>query len=260
MFPRIKPLHPIILDPAGPCSRAFRATRRALPALKLAVAVCGAASCVPQLRYEEARSSAEVEGEARRRAALELKRAKAEVERLQAELGAREEKLRASDGTLHEVKFEQERISKQRDESASLVEQLRGELSRVGSHLQASVEEKSRLQDQLSQTSGEGNAVVVLRVHADVVFEPESDTLQPRLAPLLGALALSGLRSRWSGTLREVDVDSALTPELGEKRRSTLRAWVAQNALETSLAYEGGAPGTPRLYELLLVPSEPGGR
>jgi hypothetical protein len=256
-----------------------------LPAAKLTAALL-TGGCVSELQYEEARSAAEVEGEARRRAALELDKARADVQRLQDELRARDEALKASDGTLHEVKFEQDRVAKQRDESAVLVEQLRGELARVGGHLQASVEEKSRLERELMATRNSGDTAaaqrvelvrdlalavggarledavgieiedndVVVRVRSDAIFERDGAGLRPTLGPLLGSIASPDLLLKWSATIREADVDPELPQELGEARRNTLRSLIADRVGDAALSYEAGATGTPRSYEVVLEP------
>lgn len=249
-------------------------------------ALLGAASCVPALQYEEARSAAEVEREASRRAKAELESARHRIQQLEGELALRDQKLSSSDSTLEQVKLEQDLTAKARDESATLVDQLRGELARVGGHLQASAEEKSRLERELADARAradedeaarialvrdlgvtvgaakmdrgvsiapEGNTVVV-SIAADALFEPDSAALRPGLAHAVAARLSPEILERWTIKLREIDADPALLPELGEKRRALLKGALAQPELAGQLSFDAALPDTPRSYELVFAP------
>ena len=107
-------------------------------------------ACVPATRYEEAQSAAQVEAEGRRRAALELQSSQQRVAELEASLQARESEIDARQSALDEQQLASSIAEKERDENASLVEQLRGELSRTGEHLKSYADEKARLEKELS--------------------------------------------------------------------------------------------------------------
>ena len=105
--------------------------------------------CVPITRFEEAESAAAVEAEARRRAALELESTRQRVGELEATLQARDAELEARQRTLDEQQLASSISDKQRQENASLVEQLRSELSRTGEHLKSYSDDKTRLEREL---------------------------------------------------------------------------------------------------------------
>lgn len=243
--------------------------------------------CVPTLKYEEARSAAEVEAEARRRSTADLDKARADVERLQAELRARDQKLDQTGTTLEQAKLEQDLAAKQRDENASLVDQLRGELARVGGDLQATASERARLEQELSAArSGSdphaadritlvrdlGIAVgaaklerlvqivpqggdVVLRFPAEALFEPDTANFRQTLAPLFAVTtSRADVRERWSATLREVDPDPELVRDLGVSRRATLKKAIEARSLSAVLAFDAPEGPTPRQYEVVFSP------
>ncbi|HLV68790.1 MAG TPA: hypothetical protein VKY73_23400 [Polyangiaceae bacterium] len=121
---------------------------RALGALLLA----SLAGCVPVTRLEEAQSVAEVEAESRRRAAIALAAERERAAKLEASLAEREAALQEQQRLLDEQRLATSITEKERDESAVLVEQLRGELSRAGDHLRAYSEQKAELERELADT------------------------------------------------------------------------------------------------------------
>jgi flagellar motor protein MotB len=134
----------------GPLDRACRTIRRTVENKIIAPLLWLVVGCVPITRYEEAESAAAVEAEARRRAALELESTRQRLSELEATLQARDAELEARQRTLDEQQLASSISDKQRQENASLVEQLRGELSRTGDHLKSYSEEKARLERELS--------------------------------------------------------------------------------------------------------------
>ena len=107
--------------------------------------------CVPAVRYEEAQSTAEVEAEGRRRTSEALEHARAEIARLTEELRARDTKLEQRDENLERMKLDEARIAKQRDDNASLIDQLRSDLARAGGDLVAATAERNRLEKELER-------------------------------------------------------------------------------------------------------------
>src|SRR5690606_21303610 len=138
--------------------RAASMTRLRLVARPAAVRALGAlllaslAGCVPVTRLEEAQSVAEVEAESRRRAAIALAAERERAAKLEASLAEREAALQEQQRLLDEQRLATSITEKERDESAVLVEQLRGELSRAGDHLRAYSEQKAELERELADT------------------------------------------------------------------------------------------------------------
>lgn len=101
--------------------------------------------CVPVTRFEEAQSAAQVELEGRRRTEQQL----AEVERENAQLRAQTQQqgaaLEQRDQELAQAELQSSLQGKRQQDAEGMVEQLRGELARVGGHLQSFQDDKQRL-------------------------------------------------------------------------------------------------------------------
>ncbi|HEX7669541.1 MAG TPA: hypothetical protein VF395_08160 [Polyangiaceae bacterium] len=106
---------------------------------------------VPQNRYDEAVTRLEGEQAAHKQDAADLARTKAELTRLNQTLGSREQSLAAREGELSQAKLDSDRISTERDDAVVLVEQLRGELARVGNNLLEFSEQKRDLEAALAE-------------------------------------------------------------------------------------------------------------
>lgn len=157
-------------EPAGPARRLFSfaslAPGRLVSTLVLGLA---AASCVPETRYEEARSAAEVEMGGRLRAEHRLREVEQERDRLQAELARRDGALAERDQVIDQSKLEMSLAAKERDEAARLVEQLRGELARVGDHMRVFSDQKSELEQALRKVEAARQAELEKGGQSDVV-------------------------------------------------------------------------------------------
>ena len=106
-------------------------------------------ACVPATQYEEAKSASEVELAARQRAEVELSATRTKLEAALAELSQREQKLAETEQSVSESKLESSVAVKERDEATGLVDQLRGELARVGDNLRSYAEQKADLEKSL---------------------------------------------------------------------------------------------------------------
>jgi len=137
-------------------------------------------ACVPVTRFEEAESAAEVEAEGRRRAALELEASQKRISELEASLQAQRAEIDSRQNALDEQQLASSIAEKERDENASLVEQLRGELSRTGEHLRAYSEEKARLERELSSAQEAQQAAPSGRPEVD---PPGTELPAPPAAP-----------------------------------------------------------------------------
>ncbi len=108
-----------------------------------------AAACVPATRYEEAKSAGEVELAGRQHAEAELRAMHATVDALTAELEKRQQRLDETEQSVSETKLENSVAVKERDEATGLVDQLRGELARVGDDLRTFAKQKADLEKSL---------------------------------------------------------------------------------------------------------------
>jgi hypothetical protein len=106
-------------------------------------------ACVPATQYEEAKSASEVDLAGRQRAEAELSATRAKLDAANAELSERDAKLAASEETVSESKLENSVAVKERDEATGLVDQLRGELGRVGDDLRSYAKQKADLEKSL---------------------------------------------------------------------------------------------------------------
>lgn len=106
-------------------------------------------ACVPATQYEEAKSASEVQFAARQRAEAELVATRSKLDAAAAELSQREQKLAETEQSVSESKLENTVAVKERDEATGLVDQLRGELARVGDNLRSYAEQKADLEKSL---------------------------------------------------------------------------------------------------------------
>jgi hypothetical protein len=93
------------------------------------------ACVVPQNRYDEVTAKLRDEEALRRKSEAELARVSADLVRLSQALDGKEQSLVAREGDLAKAQLDAERISREKTDAVELVEQLRGELARVGEHL-----------------------------------------------------------------------------------------------------------------------------
>jgi hypothetical protein len=134
------------------------------------------AACVPATRYEEAKSASEVELAGRKRAETELTRIRAELDSAHAELDQRTQKLAETEQSVSESKLESSVAVKQRDEATGLVEQLRGDLARVGDNLRSYAQQKAELEKSLQAAEArklelernEAHTVAIARLTRDL--------------------------------------------------------------------------------------------
>jgi hypothetical protein len=123
-----------------------------LPLVSLVVMSPLATACiVPQNRYDEATTKLRNEEALRRKSEAELARVSAELVRLSQALDGKEQSLVAREGDLAKAQLEAERISREKTDAIELVEQLRGELGRVGEHLREYSGRKQELEAALGR-------------------------------------------------------------------------------------------------------------
>lgn len=113
-----------------------------------------AAGClVPAEQYEEAKTAADAAQDAHRETARRLFEAEQRISKLEADAAqereAAKQRLAASERQLAQVQLDHDVVLKERDSATQLVDQLRGELGRVGGHLRVYSDQKQRLEAQL---------------------------------------------------------------------------------------------------------------
>jgi len=118
--------------------------------------------CVPVTRFEEAQSAGQVELEGRRRAEYQVAQLQAENQQLrtQAEQAARA--LDEREQALSQAELDSLTQGKQREQAEGLVEQLRGELARVGGHLQTFHDDKAKAEASLGVEATRGRSLARL--------------------------------------------------------------------------------------------------
>ncbi len=102
--------------------------------------------CVPAMRFEETQSAAQVEMEGRRRAEHEVQQLKAKNQELLGRMREQGSLIDERDEALAQAALDTSGQGKQREGAEGLVEQLRGELSRVGEHLRVFHDDKQKLE------------------------------------------------------------------------------------------------------------------
>jgi hypothetical protein len=172
--------------------------------------------CVPVTRFEETQSAAQVEMEGRRRSEYQLTRLEAENAELRARMQQQSQLVDERDQALAQAELDSSTQGKQRQDAEGMVEQLRGELQRVGGHLQSFHDDQQKLQVALEAEAARGRALsrlsrdaalllaeplatgeysldaeqglVVLRVAREKVLADDG-SVKPEAEPLLKALS-----------------------------------------------------------------------
>jgi hypothetical protein len=118
--------------------------------------------CVPATRFEEAQSAAEVELGGRQRAERRISELQAENQQLRSQSQQAALALSEREQALSQAELDSSTQGKQREEAEGMVEQLRGELARVGGHLQVFHDDKQKLEASLEAEATRGRALARL--------------------------------------------------------------------------------------------------
>ena len=176
---RIKKLWAILAQP-GALRMLYQgvalAPRLVLHVASVAAVAGSLSACVPASQYEEAKSASEVELAARQRAEVELSATRSKLDAATVELNQREQKLAETEQSVSESKLESSVAVKERDEATGLVDQLRGELARVGDNLRSYAEQKADLEKSLQAAQArklelernEAHTVAIARLTRDL--------------------------------------------------------------------------------------------
>jgi len=139
--------------------RCARVSPRRLAWLLLLGVVTG---CVPVTRFEEAQSAAEVALAGQRRAEQQIAQLHAENQQLDAQTQQAKRALDEREQALSQAELDSSTQGKQREEAEGMVEQLRGELARVGGHLQTFHDGQQKLEASLALEATRGQALARL--------------------------------------------------------------------------------------------------
>jgi len=240
------------------------------------------------MRYEEASSAADVESEAHRRAGLALVAAQARVAELEAELRRRDQKLDARDQKLAEEEFAHGVAAKELNETASLLDQLRGDLSRAKENLQAYAADNAHLEQKAiasERTSASPSSIaglareleaalgaarldprvrvverensVLLRIDSGALFESDRASVRAEVEPVFDAAAgFLAAHPALRCAMREGKTEQGLATSLGRERRERLSALIAARKLGERISWQSSEPSsaaTPESYELVLT-------
>lgn len=115
--------------------------------------------CVPVTRFEETQSAAQVEMEGRRRVELQLAQLKAENAELRTQMQEQGRTLEEREQALLQARLDSSTQGKQREDAEGVVAQLRGELARVGGHLQAFHDDRVKLEASWQAEAERGRAL-----------------------------------------------------------------------------------------------------
>jgi hypothetical protein len=146
--------------------------------------------CVPVTRYEETQSAAQVEMEGRRRSEYALSQLKAENAELRAQMQQQSQTLDDRDQALSQAQLDSSTEGKQRQDAEGMVEQLRGELARVGGHLRTFHDEQQKLETALTSETARGRELSRLSRDAALAFPEPLATGEYTLDPEHSAIVL----------------------------------------------------------------------
>jgi hypothetical protein len=215
-------------EPAGPAR---------FSAIAAVVALVAASSCVPQTRYEEARSAALVEQQGHRQALAQLQHVQGQLALLDARLNEREQQLEQRDNRLSQTELDLTVASKEREHASDLVDQLRGELARTGDHLHAVADQKRELTEALDAAETRTERLAALERQTTRLVSATRDLTLLLGEPLsVGRIELSTRQGRLTLRAPAADLESAVQ---GSTAASTVLGSIARLArLDPALRFE----------------------
>jgi hypothetical protein len=145
---------------------------------------------VPVTRFEETQSAAQVEMEGRRRAELQIAQLKSENTELSARLREQGAKLEERDQALAQAELDGSTQGRKRQDAEGMVEQLRGELARVGGHLQSYHDDKQKLEAARSSEAERSRALARLTRDAALALSEPVTMGEYTLDPEAGRVVL----------------------------------------------------------------------
>lgn len=250
----------------------------------MALGVCS--GCVPVTRFEETQSAAQVEMAGRRRAETRLADLQTENEQLKQQLDQQNSRLEQRADALAQAELDKSMQGKERADAEGMVEQLRGELARVGGHLNSFNEDKQKLEASMQVETSRTRALarlsrdvalalpepiamgeysldaeqirVVLRVPRDKVLaddgsvKPEADALLKTVARLLQLHPQSKLRVEDASAPNDAIAASRIVTALVERAVAAER--FESLAADQAAGEPAAAGGVPEIVLGFSVP------
>jgi chromosome segregation ATPase len=186
--------------------------------------------CVPVTRFEETQSAAQVEMEGRRRSEYEVSQLKTENAELRTRLQGQNRALDEREQALSQAELDSSTQGKQREDAEGVVEQLRGELARVGGHLRTFHDDKQKLEADLADEAARGRALARLSRDAALALAEPIATGEYTLDAEQSAVVLRAPREKLLAD------DGSLKPEAEAWLKAVSR--VVQLHKETKLRVE----------------------
>lgn len=152
--------------------------------------------CVPVTRFEETQSAAQVEMEGRRRSEYQVAQLQAELSALRERLQEQRQTLDDRDQALSQAQLDSSTLGKQREDAEGMVQQLRGELARVGGHLQTFHDGQQKLEAALAVEAARGRALSRLSRDAALSLAEPIATGEYSLDAEQGAVVLRAPREK----------------------------------------------------------------
>jgi hypothetical protein len=222
--------------------RSARVSPRLLPLL-LSLGVFS--GCVPVTRFEEAQSAAQVALDGQRRAEQQIAQLQAENQQLRAQTQQGLRALEEREQALSQAELDSSTQGKQQKEAEGMVEQLRGELARVGGHLQTFHDDQQKLEAALALEATRGRALAGLARDLALALADPLATGQYSLDTEPGAVTLRVPREK---VLAE---DGSVKPEAEALLKAASR--ILQLHKEAKLGVQdSSAPGDAIAVERLV--------
>lgn len=141
-----------------------------------------ASGCVPQNRYDAVvaqRDAAETE---RQRLTSDLARLNASLSKAEEAIRNRDQTIAIGQTQLAQAKLTQDKTATERDDAVNLVDQLRGELARVGAHLQEFSEQKRDLEQALAEADARAKRLADTALGSSVLEPPDPKVEHPTIS------------------------------------------------------------------------------
>jgi chaperonin cofactor prefoldin len=187
---------------------------------------------VPEKDYDQAVNTLRAEQEAHRGTSAELYELRQKLEFAQGKLAEEHSELSSRVSALAESKVELERMEKEHGDATETVEQLRGELARVGDHLRAFSDQKHSLETALSEAEGRASELSRLEKEAAIrgaLVRDVTHALHEEVEGDVAAIVLEGLDLQVRLVGRRILDGNALTAE-GKQSMSRLASGVVGKA------------------------------
>lgn len=192
--------------------------------------------CVPATRFEEAQSAAQVETEGRKRSEQEVQALQAENAQLRAQMQQSAQALDEREQALSQAQLDSSTLGKQRQDAEGMVEQLRGELQRVGGHLQAFNDDKHKLEAALADDAARGRELSSLSRDVALALPEPLATGEYTLDPEQSAIVLRLPRAKL------LNADGSVKPEAEPVLKAVTRVLQAHKTAKLRVE-DSSAPG-----------------